>query len=70
MILMKFSLFGTIFWPRERGRDWEVLKPRLEPLLDPDLEDEDLSQDREGADELLFRSFFFAFSLADVGRWM
>lgn len=37
-------------------------------MFDPDLEDVDRSQDKEGADKLLFRRFFFAFPLAEVGR--
>ena len=60
--------FGTTLWPREYDREWEVLILALTLLLDPNLEDEERSQDREGADKLLCRKFFFAFPLAEVGR--
>jgi hypothetical protein len=62
-------LFGTAFWPRECDREWEVLMGILILVLlfNPDLEDEDRSQDRGGADKLLFRIFFFALPLAEIG---
>jgi hypothetical protein len=61
-------LFGTVIWPRERGREWEVPTAVLGMLFNPDLEDEGRSQDREGADKLLFRSLFLTLPLAEVGR--
>jgi hypothetical protein len=52
----------------DRDRECEVeLLPPLVLLLDPDLDDEDRNQDKEGADKLLCRSLFFDFRLEILG---
>ena len=68
VILIMCVPFGIVTWPLERGREKEVLTAVLGMLLIPDFEDEGRSQDRGGADKLLFRRFFFTFPLAEVGR--